>query len=214
MKGQIQGTVVAAIMLFGAVLISAVPACAEMTIIDEWAKVEAPKAPELKTVSIDGTVTALLVLDIEERTCNSERRPRCIASVPGIQALIAKARAAKVPVVYSLTSKGTPETILAEVAPAKGEKIVKSSVDKFYGTELEKILMEMGIKTVIIVGTAANGAVLGTAIGAAMKNFTIIVPVDGMSDIPYSKQYVAWHLVNAPGTRNLTTLTNVNLIEF
>ena len=104
--------------------------------------------------------------------------------------------------------------ILKEVAPLDGEPVVQSSVDKFYGTELENILKKKGIKTVIIVGTAANGAVLGTAIGAAMRKLNIIVPVDGMSDKLYSEQYVAWHLVNAPGTRNRTILTQIDWIEF
>lgn len=63
-------------------------------------------------------------------------------------------------------------------------------------------------------GTAANGAVLGTAIGAAMRKLNIIVPVDGMSDKLYSEQYVAWHLVNAPGRGRRTTLTQIDMIEF
>jgi nicotinamidase-related amidase len=214
MKGEIQRTMVAAIILFSVLLNFSNPTWADGTIIDEWADVKAPKAPELKPVSVDPNVTALLVLDIEKLTCNSERRPRCIASVPKIKSLITKARAKGIPIVYSLTSRGTKETILKEVAPLNGEPVVKSSVDKFYGTQLEKILKEKGIKTVIIVGTAANGAVLGTAIGAAMRKLNIIVPVDGMSDNLYSEQYVAWHLVNAPGTGRLTTLTQIDMIEF
>lgn len=184
------------------------------TIIDEWNSVKAPKPPELKPVKVEPKDTALLVLDIEQRTCNAKRRPRCIASVPKIKDLVTRARAKGVPVVYSLTSRGKPEDILPEVAPLSGEPVVKSSVDKFYGTDLQKILKEKGIKTVIIVGTAANGAVLGTAIAAAMRRLNIIVPVDGMSDKPYSEQYVAYHLVNAPGTRNRTTLTKISMIEF
>jgi len=214
MKKKIKATVVTAITLFSVILIFSNPSWADGTIIDEWAAVKAPAAPELKPVSVDPKVTALLVLDIEQLTCNSERRPRCIASVPKIQSLITKARAKGVPVVYSLTSRGTKDTILKEVAPLAGEPVVKSSVDKFYGTELEKILNEKGTKTVIIVGTAANGAVLGTAIGAAMRKLNIIVPVDGMSDQLYSEQYVAWHLVNAPGTGRRTTLTQIDMIEF
>jgi len=214
MKGNIQKRILVGTGLFGVLLFFTSPLRAEGTIIDEWTDVKAPKAPAIEPVKVDAKVTALLVLDIEKRTCNAERRPRCVASVPKIKTLITKARAAGVPVVYSLTSKGTPETILKEVAPLKGEKIVKSSVDKFYGTDLEKILSDKGIKTVIIVGTAANGAVLGTAIGAAMRKLNIIVPVDGMSDQPYSEQYVTWHLVNAPGTRDRTTLTAIDLIEF
>lgn len=214
MKRKIQRTMVAAIILFGVYLTLSNPTWAEGTIIDEWADVKAPKAPELKPVRVDPNVTALLVLDIETLTCNSESRPRCIASVPKIQSLITKARAKKIPIVYSLTSRGTKETILKEVTPLNGEPVVKSSVDKFYDTQLENILKEKGINTVIIVGTAANGAVLGTAIGAAMRKFNIIVPVDGMSDSLYSEQYVTWHLVNAPGTSRLTTLTRINMIEF
>jgi isochorismate hydrolase len=208
MKGKIKRTLIVAITLFSVLLTFSNPTWADGTIIDEWAVVKAPQAPELKPVSVDPKVTALLVLDIEKRSCNSERRPRCIASVPKIK------RANGVPVVYSLTSRGTKDTILKEVTPLNGEPVVKSSVDKFYGTELEKILKEKGIKTVIIVGTAANGAVLGTAIGAAMRKLKIIVPVDGMSDKLYSEQYVAWHLVNAPGTGRRTTLTQINMIEF
>ena len=187
---------------------------ADKTIIDEWDNVQPPDPPEIKPVKVDTNSTALLVLDIEKRTCNAERRPRCVASVPKIANLIDKARENGVPVVYSLTSKGTRDTILKEVAPLERDPVVQSSVDKFYGTELETILKDKGIKTVIIVGTAANGAVLGTAIGAAMRKLNIIVPVDGMSDRLYSEQYVAWHLINAPGTRNYTILTTIDGIEF
>ena len=142
MKGKIQTTIVAAITLLGVLLIFSNPTWADRTIIDEWADVKAPKAPKLKPVTVDPNVTALLILDIEKRTCNSERRPRCIASVPNIKRLLTKARAKGMLTVYSLTSKGTRETILKEVAPLKGEPVVKSSVDKFYGTELENILKE------------------------------------------------------------------------
>ncbi len=184
------------------------------TIIDEWASVKAPKPPELKLVKVDPKVTALLVLDIVKQSCNSKRRPRCVESVRKIQDLVTKARDKGVPVVYSITGSTKPEDILKEVAPSGGEPVVQASVDKFYGTDLEKILKDKGITTVIIVGTAANGAVLGTSIGAAMRKINIIVPVDGMSDSPYSEQYTAWHLGNAPGTRNVTTLTKVSMIEF
>ena len=139
MKGKIQRTMVVAIILFSVPLTFYSPTWADRTIIDEWADVKAPKAPELKPVSVDPNVTALLVLDIEKLTCNSERRPRCIASVPKIKSLITEARAKGIPIVYSLTSRGTKETILKEVAPLNGEPVVKSSVDKFYGTQLEKI---------------------------------------------------------------------------
>ena len=82
-------------------------------------------------------------------------------------------------------------------------------------TELENILKENRIKTVIIVGTSANGAVLHTATGAAARGFEIIVPVDGISaTYPYEEQYTTWHLLNAPGTRRKVVLTKADMINF
>jgi len=46
---------------------------------------------------------------------------------------------------------------------------------------LEKILNDKGIKTVVVAGTAAQGAVLNTASQAALRGLRVIVPVDGMS---------------------------------
>ncbi|MCK5487419.1 MAG: cysteine hydrolase, partial [Desulfobacterales bacterium] len=185
------------------------------TIIEQWNDIKAPPPVELKAIKINPENTAFLVLDIEERTCNSKRRPRCVASVPKIKSFLEKARSKNIAVVYSLTRKGAPETILPGAAPLGTEPIVKSSVDKFYKTDLEKILQEKGIKTVIIVGTTAEGAVLHTATGAAMRGFQVVVPIDGMSaGSLYAEQYTAWHLVNAPGSRRRTTITRFDMIAF
>jgi nicotinamidase-related amidase len=182
---------------------------------DGWDKIETPPPPKLELVEADPETTALLILDIEELTTNTERRPRAVASVPRIAGLLARAREAGAPVAYSLTRRGTPETIIEEVAPRPGEPIVQSSVDKFYDTDLEKILKERGVRQVVIVGTAAEGAVLHTATGAAMRGFDVIVPVDGMSSSEiYAEQYTAWHLANAPGTRRRARLTKIDMIRF
>jgi nicotinamidase-related amidase len=187
----------------------------EGTIIEEWSAVKPPPPVKLKSVKVDPKETAFLILDIEQRACNSKRRPRCVASVPTIQKFLEKVRGKGLPVVYSLTSRGTPEKILPGVRPEGTEPIVKSSVDKFYKTDLEKILREKGIKTVIIVGTSAEGAVVHTATGASMRRFNVIVPIDGMSaGTLYAEQYTAWHLVNAPGSRRRTTLTTFDMIDF
>jgi nicotinamidase-related amidase len=93
---------------------------------------------------------------------------------------------------------------------------VSSGADKFLGTDLEKMLKDNDIKTVIIVGTAAHGAVLNTAAAAALKGFKVIVPIDGVSSTDmYSEQYTAWHLANAPGGINPNvTLTKTEMIKF
>jgi nicotinamidase-related amidase len=185
------------------------------SIVDEWASVQVPPPPALKAVTIDRKTTALLLLDFNKQTCNAERRPRCIATIPKVAKLLAAARAAGIPVLYSLGGGGAPADIAKELTPAKDEPIVSAGLDKFSGTELESVLTQKGIKTVIIVGTAAHGAVLYTATAAATRNLQVVVPLDGISgDIPYVEQYTAWHLVNAPRIGTLVTLTTIDDVKF
>ncbi|MFO7595937.1 MAG: isochorismatase family protein [Desulfocurvibacter africanus] len=97
--------------------------------------------------------------------------------------------------------------------PRPDEPVVQASVDKFVGTDLEKILREKGVKTVVVTGTAANGAVLHTAVGAAIRGFDVIVPVDGMPGTTlYEEQYTAYHIVAAPGVRDRSLLTRFRLM--
>ena len=184
------------------------------TIIDDWSTVQAPKPPELKPVTLDPKTTALLVLDFIKQTCNNERRPRCVTSVPRVETLLKLARAKGVSVVYSITTAATPADIAQELTPREGEPIVKASADKFFKTDLEKILNDKGIKTVIVVGTAAHGAVLYTGSQAAFRGMQVIVPVDGMSaENTYFEQYTAYHMANAPGVGQQVTLTKIDMIK-
>ena len=184
------------------------------TIIDEWGAVQTPKPPELRPVTLDPKTSALLVLDMVKQTCNSERRPRCLDTVPKIQALLKQARAKGIAVVHSITTAATPADIAKELTPLDGEPIVKTSADKFFKTDLEKILRDKGIKTVIIIGTAAQGAVLNTGSQAAFRGLKVIVPVDGMSaENTYFEQYTAYHLANAPGVGQQVTLTKFDMIK-
>jgi nicotinamidase-related amidase len=185
------------------------------SIIDEWSSVKTPPAPELKSVTLDPATTALLLLDFNKQICNTERRPRCIASIPNVEKLVAAARAKGVFVVYSLGAGASPADIAKELAPKPGDPVVTSGPDKYQGTDLDKILKEKGIKTVIVTGVAAHGAVLYTASGTALRGMKVVVPVDGMSaESTYAEQYVAWHLVNAPRISAETTLSRTDMIKF
>jgi nicotinamidase-related amidase len=184
----------------------------DQTIIDVWNTISTPPAPELKSVAVDPKTSALLVLDMETSIC---KNPRCLASISKINKLLTKSREMGMLVVYSITQMGNPSDIAWELTPLPGDPVVKSTVDKFYKTNLEIILQERGIKTVVITGFAANGAVLHTATSAAFRGYNVIIPVDCMSAAnPYAEQYTAWHMLNSPGTRNRATLTKVNLISF
>lgn len=187
----------------------------EKTLLDVWSEIKPPPPVAVQPVHLDPKTTALLILDIEEWTCNAERRPRCPDSVPRIKAFLYQAKTKGMAVIYSLTSKGTPQTVLPGVQPVGDAPIVQTGVEKFYNTELEKILRDRAIKTVVIVGTAAEGAVLHTATEAALRGLQVVVVLDGMTSANiYAEQYTAWHLLNAPGTKGKATLTLLKLIDF
>jgi nicotinamidase-related amidase len=197
-----------------AVLAALVVPAQAANIIDEWANVKAPAAPELKPVTVDPKTTALLLLDFINPNCTS--RPRCMASIPAMKKLLSEARSKGMMVVYSVANNANPDKILADIAPAAGEPVVNGSVDKFAASDLEKILKDKGIQSVIVTGTGAHGAVLYTASAAAVKKFKVIVPVDGMaSEDLYLEQVTAWLL--AKGTGGIgpqTTLTKTDMIKF
>lgn len=185
------------------------------TVIEEWNNVKIPPAPALKSVTVEANSTALLLLDFAKQLCNAERCPRCIASIPKVHKLLIEARAKGAFVVYSLFAGATPADNAKELAPQGGEPIVTSGPDKFLGTDLEKILKEKNVKTVIVVGTAAHGAVLYTASGAALRGMKVIVPVDGISaESLYPEQYTAWNLANAPRVSTQVTLSRTDMIQF
>lgn len=185
---------------------------AENTIINRWNTVPVPPPPEIKSAAVTSKNCALLILDMETTICKS---PSCTSTIPNISNLLTKARQIDMLVIYSIIPSGNPSDIARQLAPLPKELIVESSVDKFYNTNLNTVLREKGIKTVILTGYAANGAVLHTGISAAIRGYKVIVPVDCMSaDIPYAEQYSAWHLVNSPGASNRVALSQTNLIRF
>lgn len=192
------------------------PAAAK-TIIDQWADAKAPPPPPLKDVTVDPAHTALLILDIVLPGCTQEKRPSCAESVPIIKSLLDQARAKSMAVFYTVTSRTTPQDIVKDLAPQQDEHVqeVGTGPDKFVATDLKKRLKAKGITTVIVTGSSAEGAVLYTASGAAMRGFKTIVPVDGMSsDAPYQMQFVTWNLANAPTIPANLTLTRADMIHF
>jgi nicotinamidase-related amidase len=187
-------------------------------IIGEWASVKLPPVPELKPVTVDPKTTALLVLDMMKGNCGA--RPRCLATVATVRKLLDQARAHNMMVVFNLTGAGKVEDMVdVSLAPRAGEFMVKGSggADKFVNSNLDAGLKEKGIKTVIVTGTSAQGAVGGTTNGAAQRGFQAIVPVDGMSaEDAFNELYAIWHIAKG-GPVNLTsnaTVTRSDLIKF
>lgn len=186
---------------------------ARADIVDEWDGVKAPAKPTLKEVMVDPKTTALLMLDFMKQNCG--QRPRCLATLPAMKKLLGEARAHKVPVVYSIIANSTIADVLPDVAAQAGEPSVQSGPNKFRNTELDKILKDKGITTVIVTGTAANGAVLQTAVGAVGRGFNVIVPVDGLSAVEaYAELATVYTFSNAPALSVKATLTRSGMIKF
>src|ERR1700704_6006784 len=149
------------------------------TVIEEWASAKLPPPPALKAATFNPAETALLVMDFTHQTCSVQRRPRCAASVAKVQKLVAGARAKGALVIYSVAVPGSVAAdILKELAPAVGELVLPPlGPDKFIGSELDKMLKERGIKTVIAIGNQAHTSVLHTGGAAAVGGFKVGVPV-------------------------------------
>jgi len=201
------------------ILGAAAPVSAQ-SIIDEWASVKVPPPPELKPVTIDPKTTALLMLDVLKQNCGSS--PRCVALLPNLQKLLAAARANNMLVVYTKYPSPSPSypaptvaDILPSVAPRGNEPVITAILDKFDGTDLDKILKDHGIKSVIIVGNASNGAVMYTGTTAFFRGYQPIIPVDGMSSRdPYVDQFVVFNFSSAPVMAGHVVLTRTDMIKF
>ena len=167
---------------------------------------EGPNRPEAKPLTLDAKTTAVLVLDLNAR-CHDVKQI-CNKLTPRLGEFLEKARAASVLIVYSISAaaKGTP---LGEVAsPLKrreGEPVIyPDAFDKFTGGELQSLLKDKGIKTVVITGASTNSAVLYTATTAArMHRYNVVVPMDGMvANSNYEQEYTFHQFTVLPSEAN------------
>jgi len=166
----------------GALLLVIAASSSAADILDDWSTVKPPPLPEIKPVTVEGSTTALLILDMMKSNCGA--RPRCVATVPNVKRLYDAARGAKAMVWYSLIGSGMPtpaDMIDPGFAPRNGEWVRQNGPDKFLGSNLEEKLKERGIKTVIVCGTSFQGVGIGTGSGLAQRGYKVIVPLDCVS---------------------------------
>jgi nicotinamidase-related amidase len=136
-----------------------------------------PALPEPVPVTVKAATTALLVFDMVDPICTTQ--PKCMTTmVPAVTSLLAKARSASVFVLYS-TRGPTLSKWIAQVAPASGDPVMQSyGQDRFYNTDLDKILKDKGITTLILAGWKVSGSVTYTSVGATLRGYTVVVPQD------------------------------------
>lgn len=141
-----------------------------------------PPLPDPVRVVLKPATTALLVFDMVDPICTSQ--PRCMSGMlPKLASFMAQARKVGVPVFYG-TRAPTLSKWLPEVAPAPGDTVFASyAQDRFYNTDLDKMLKAKGITTLILTGWKISGSVTYTSVGATLRDYTVVVPVDTSSAI-------------------------------
>jgi nicotinamidase-related amidase len=193
-----------------------VAVAAEPDIIREWtAVVPPPVPPALSAVRVAPEKTALLLVAFDRNICNPQVRDRCVAAVPKARRLLDAARAARMLVLHGHNAVTMDADIVPELNPRAGEIVFRTGPDKFLGSDLESILRARGITTVILAGTAGNGAVLFTLIGGVSRGFDFLVPVDAIpADGPYHEQFAVFEMADVMFLHAHTALTRSDLIEF
>jgi nicotinamidase-related amidase len=129
------------------------------------------------------TDTALVVIDTQVGIIETAYRGKEV--VENIGTLIAKARAAGVPVIYvqhhdPYLETGTPEwQIHPAITPQEGEPVVhKQSPDSFHSTTLQQELEKRGIKHIVVVGAQSNFCVDTTSRRAVSIGYDVTLVGD------------------------------------
>ena len=161
-----------------------------------------PEIPFHDRVELDPATTALIVVDMQHDFVSDGGSlvvPDAAGTVPAIGHLLELARGAGMPIVYSQDTHrdGDPEfaiwpahtregtwgwEIVDELAPQDGDTVLrKPRYDAFYGTPLDHLLRQWGVRTVVICGTVANICVHYTAASAAIRWYDVVIPRDAVS---------------------------------
>jgi len=181
-----------------------------------------PALPDPVRVNLKSATTALLLFDVVEPICS--RQPNATEiMVPAIVSLLAQARKAGVLVLYSTRAPNVLKW-MPEVAPAPGDPMVESvGQDRFYNTDLDRILKAKGITAVILTGWKVSGSVVYTSVGATLRGYTVVVPTDAsLAATGYEMAIGQFQILNQnsanadnePLKPKASTLSRTDLIRF
>ena len=142
-----------------------------------------PNRPTPVEIAVDPKTTALLVLDLNARCENPAER--CHRLIEPVARFLPRARQARLFIAYTAADRyqGTAEARMPYAFKRQKDEPVlfPPAFDKFYGGELQPMLQQRGIKTVIVCGALSNQAVLYTATAAARPfGYDVVIPVDGL----------------------------------
>jgi nicotinamidase-related amidase len=124
-----------------------------------------------------------MVVDVQNGVMDGAYdRDRIIAN---ICALVERARAASVPVVWvqhtsdELVPGTAPWRYVPELVPDDREPLIhKRYGDSFEGTELEQILAERGVGRIVLSGAQTDACIRSTAHGAFVRGYDVTLVAD------------------------------------
>jgi len=136
------------------------------------------------TTLTDRPNTALLVIDVQKGVVGHAYNRDAV--VTNIASLVADARAAGVPVVWVQHSDdgglqmGSPNwEYVEELTMGEGEPLVhKKFGDSFEATELEELLADRGVGTLVVTGAQTDQCVRSTIHGAFTRGYDVTLVSD------------------------------------
>jgi nicotinamidase-related amidase len=181
--------------------------------------------------TVDPAHTALVVIDVQNDFCLPTYGPM----IARLQRLLEAARAGGVFIVYIQNSVlpglsnspaeiarrqklGLPvevsvagttgEQIVPAISPKSGEVTVrKHRLNAFAGSDLEMLLRNRAIETVVITGVATHGCVTGTSYAAQGLNYYVVVVEDCVDSWKQDLNEAALHVLR--NTMNYVTSSEV-----
>jgi nicotinamidase-related amidase len=115
------------------------------------------------------------------------------------------------------TRKGTPlvpgsaaQAVVGALAPAEGEWVLTRfhGLTPFHATELDQLLRNQGVRTVVATGVSVNVGVLGLVLEAVNAGYQVVIPREAVAGTP--DEYVEAVLEHTLGL--LATVTSVDQV--
>ena len=167
-------------------------------------EVTVPEYKILSKISLAAPRAAVLISDMLVDFVSPKGKlfvPDTQKTIGPIRSLIRKARKAGATVIYIQdwhrsddpefsiwgphAIQETPGTrVIPELAPApKDYTVRKRTYDPFFATDLDLLLRQKGIQSLIVTGTVANICVLHAAGSADLRGYEVIIPIDTISGL-------------------------------
>ena len=180
---------------------------------------EGPNRPEPQPLKLDGKTSAIVVLDLSVR-CEDPQEV-CSKLMQPLGSFLERARQGAIPILYTIsaTGKGTPlgETAGPLQRHASEPILYPDAFDKFMGGELKAALDKSHCRSLVIVGSATNFAVLYTATTAArIYKYDVVIPLDGVNaKRNYEHEYAIHQMTILPASAHKQfRFSRLGMIEF